>query len=91
MDLEKGTFISSLFEILIFVKKIKTMKDKEKEEQLKKLLEDLNIFVDFGGGDKFMITPGEIDLEHKRLILKGSQGQLRWVRISERYDKQRKS
>lgn len=63
------------------------MKDKEKEEQLKKLLEDLNIFVDFGNGDKFMITPDEIDLEHKRLILKGSQGQLRWVRIDERYDK----
>ena len=33
-DLEKGTFISSLFEILIFVKKIKTMKDKEKEEKV---------------------------------------------------------
>ena len=63
------------------------MKDKEKEEQLKKLLEDLNIFVDFGGGDKFMITPDEIDIEHRRLILKGSQGQLRWVRIDERYDK----
>jgi hypothetical protein len=89
--LEKGTFISSLFEILIFVKKIKTMKDKEKEEQLKKLLEELNIFVDFGSGDKFMITPDEIDIDHSRLILKGSQGQLRWVRIDERYDKQRKS
>ena len=63
------------------------MKNKEKEEQLKKLLEDLNIFVDFGNGDKFMITPDEIDLKHKRLILKGSQGQLRWVRIDERYDK----
>ena len=60
------------------------MKDKE---QLKKLLEDLNIFVDFGGGDKFKIEPDEIDFEHKRLILKGSQGQLRWVRIDERYDK----
>ena len=63
------------------------MKDKEKEELLKKLLEDLNIFVDFGGGDKFMITPDEIDIEHRRLILKGSQGQLRWVRIDERYGK----
>jgi hypothetical protein len=67
------------------------MKDKEKEELLKILLEELNIFVDFGGGDKFMIAPDEIDIEHRRLILKGSQGQLRWVRISERYDKQRKS
>ena len=63
------------------------MKDKEKEELLKKLLEDLNIFVDFEGGDKFMITPDEIDIEHRRLILKGSQGQLGWVRIDERYDK----
>ena len=63
------------------------MKDKEKEEQLKKLLEELNIFVDFGNGDKFKVEPEEIDFENKRLILKGSQGQLRWVRISERYDK----
>jgi len=62
-----------------------------KEEELKEALKELDVFVDFGGGDKFMITPDEIDLEHKRLILKGSQGQLRWVRISERYDKQRKS
>ena len=63
------------------------MKDKEKEELLKKLLEELNIFVDFDGGDKFMITPDEIDIEHGRLILKGSQGQLGWVRIDERYNK----
>ena len=81
VDLEKGTFISSLFEILKYMK----------EEELKEALKELDVFVDFGGGDKFMITPDEIDLEHKRLILKGSQGQLRWVRISERYDKQRKS
>ena len=63
------------------------MKDKEKEELLKKLLEELNIFVDFEGGDKFMITPDEIDIGHRRLILKGSQGQLRGVRIDERYNK----
>ena len=63
------------------------MKDKEKEELLKKLLEELNIFVDFDGGDKFMITPNEIDIDHRRLILKGSQGQLGWVRIDERYNK----
>ena len=61
------------------------MKNKEKEEQLKKLLEDLNIFVDFGSGDKFKVEPDEIDLEHKRLILKGSQGQLRWVKIDALY------
>lgn len=61
------------------------MKNKEKEEQLKKLLEDLNIFVDFGSGDKFKIEPEEIDLEHKRLILKGSQGQVRWVKIDALY------
>lgn len=65
------------------------MKDKEKEEQLKKLLEGLNIFVDFGGGDKFKIEPKEIDLKNKRLILKGSQGQVIWIRIDERYGKQR--
>ncbi len=63
------------------------MKDKEKEEQLKKLLEELNIFIDFGNGDKFKIEPEEIDLEHKRLILKGSQGQVRWIRIDEKYGK----
>ena len=63
------------------------MKDKEKEELLKKLLEELNIFVDFDGGDKFIITPDEIDIEHRRLILKGSQGQLGWARLDERYNK----
>ena len=57
------------------------------EEQLKNLLTELNIFVDFGHGDKFKVEPKEIDLKNKRLILKGSQGQLRWIRIDERYDK----
>jgi hypothetical protein len=57
------------------------------EEQLKKLLTELNIFVDFGHGDKFKIEPEEIDLKNKRLILKGSQGQVRWIRIDERYGK----
>ena len=63
------------------------MKDKEKEELLKKLLEELNIFVDFSSGDKFKIEPDEIDIEHRRLILKGSQGQVRWIKIDERYGK----
>lgn len=61
------------------------------KEELKEALKELDVFVDFNNGDKFMITPDEIDLEHKRLILKGSQGQLKWVRIDERYDKKRKS
>ena len=55
------------------------------EEQLKSVLTELNIFVDFGGGDKFKVEPGEIDIEHRRLILKGSQGQLRWVKIDALY------
>ena len=55
------------------------------EEELKKLLTELNIFVDFGHGDKFKVEIGEIDLENKRLILKGSQGQVRWIKIDERY------
>ena len=54
------------------------------EEELKKLLTELNIFVDFGHGDKFKVEPEEIDLEHKRLILKGSQGQVKWIRIDEK-------
>ena len=55
------------------------------EEQLKKLLTELNIFVDFGHGDKFKVELEEIDLEHRRLILKGSQGQVRWVKIDALY------
>ena len=55
------------------------------EEELKKLLTEMNIFVDFGEGDKFKVEIGEIDLENKRLILKGSQGQVRWIKIDERY------
>ena len=55
------------------------------EEELKKLLTEMNIFVDFGHGDKFRVEPDEIDLENKRLILKGSQGQVRWIKIDERY------
>ena len=57
------------------------------EEELKRILIELNLFVDFCDGDKFKVEPEEIDIEHRRLILKGSQGQLRWVRISERYGK----
>lgn len=54
------------------------------EEELKKLLAGINVFVDFGHGDKFRVEPDEIDLENKRLILKGSQGQVRWIRIDEK-------
>lgn len=53
---------------------------------MEKLLKSLDIYVDFGNGDKFMVTLDEIDLEKKRLVLKGSQGQMRWVRIDERIE-----
>ena len=51
--------------------------------KIEKLLNELDIFVDFGEGDKFLVKPSDIDLENNRLILKGCQGQMRWVRIDE--------
>lgn len=44
-------------------------------------LEKFDIFVDFGNGDKFMVKAEEVDVEKKRIVLKGSQGQMRWVKI----------
>ena len=54
---------------------------------IEKLLSGLDIYVDFGNGDKFKVELGEIDLENKRLILKGSQGQVRWIRIDEKINR----
>ena len=47
-------------------------------------VEDFNkmeIYVDFGGGHKFLVTPESFDEKANKLILKGSEGQLGWVKV----------
>lgn len=48
-------------------------------------LKDYDIFIDFGKGDKFYIKDFTIDEENKKIIFKGSQGQMRWVKIDALY------
>lgn len=48
-------------------------------------LKEYDIFVDFGNSDKMYLNDFVIDEENKRITFKGSQGQLRWTRIDERY------
>jgi len=44
-------------------------------------LNDYDIFIDFGNGDKFKVELSEIyEYDHK-IILKGHQGSLDWVRM----------
>lgn len=48
-------------------------------------LKEYDIFVDFGNSDKMYLNDFVIDEENKRITFKGSQGQLRWTRIDEKY------
>jgi hypothetical protein len=55
---------------------------------------DYDIFVDFGDGDKFKVEISEVHEYDHKIILKGSQGSLDWVRMevkhpikSNKYDK----
>ena len=52
---------------------------------MKDKLKEYDIFVDFGKGDKFYINDFIIDEENKKIIFKGSQGQLNWIRIDSLY------
>ena len=54
----------------------------EKDPKFKKEdLEEYDIFVDFGNGDKFIVSNPEIDHKAKKIILHGCQGQMGWVKI----------
>ena len=48
-------------------------------------IKDFDIFIDFGNGDKFYIKDFSIDEENKKIIFKGSQGDMRWVKIDALY------
>ena len=48
-------------------------------------LKEYDVFVDFGNSDKMYLNDFVIDEENKRITFKGSQGQLRWIRIDEKY------
>ena len=55
---------------------IKTFKEK---------LNEYNIFVDFDNSDIFYLKDFLIDEENKKITFKGCQGQMRWIRIDEKY------
>jgi len=44
-------------------------------------LKEYDIFIDFGNGDKFYIKDFDIDDKNKKIVLKGSQGDMRWIKI----------
>lgn len=46
---------------------------------------DFDIFIDFGNGDKFYIKDFDIDEKNKKIFLKGSQGDMKWVKIDALY------
>jgi len=46
---------------------------------------NFDIFIDFGNGDKFYIKDFNIDEKNKKIILKGSQGDMNWVKIDALY------
>ena len=46
---------------------------------------DFDIFIDFGNGDKFYIKDFDIDEKNKKIVLKGSQGDMKWVKIDVLY------
>ena len=46
---------------------------------------DFDIFIDFGNGDKFYIKNFDIDEKNKKIVLKGSQGDMKWVKIDALY------
>lgn len=48
-------------------------------------LKDYNIYVDFGNADLFHLKDFEIDEINKKIIFKGCQGQMTWVKIDALY------
>lgn len=48
-------------------------------------LKEYDIFIDFGNGDKFYIKDFDVDEKNKKIVFKGSQGDMRWVKIDAIY------
>ena len=48
-------------------------------------LKEYDIFIDFGNGDKFYIKDLDVDEKNKKIVFKGSQGDMRWVKIDAIY------
>lgn len=48
-------------------------------------LNEYDIFVDFGNSDIFYLKDFVLDEENKKITFKGCQGQMRWIRIDEKY------
>ena len=44
-------------------------------------LKEYDIFIDFGNSDKFYIKDFDVDEKNKKIVFKGSQGDMRWVKI----------
>lgn len=44
-------------------------------------IKDYDVFVDFGNGDKFILSEFEIDEDKKKIVFKGKPGQMIWVKI----------
>ena len=44
-------------------------------------LQDYDIYVDFGQGDKFYLKDFIIDEEKKKIIFNGCQGQMTWIKL----------
>ena len=51
----------------------------------KEKLNEYDVFADFGNGDKFYLKDFVLDEENKKITFKGCQGQMRWIRIDEKY------
>ena len=55
-------------------------KDDEKKHEIVDPYE-YEFYADFGQGDKFYLKDFEIDKGNKKIIFKGSQGQMNWIRM----------
>lgn len=44
-------------------------------------LQDYDIYVDFGQGDKFYLKDFTIDEKNKKIIFNGCKGQMTWVKL----------
>jgi hypothetical protein len=51
--------------------------------ELKNELDKRDIYIDFGHGDKFYVN--DFEITDDKIIFKGSQGSLGWVRIDALY------
>lgn len=48
-------------------------------------IKDYDVFADFGNGDIFYLKDFEVDEENKKIVFKGYQGQVNWIKIDALY------